>query len=137
MRESKVSPFLTFNGQASHALDFYASIFPDTKKLELVRFGENHPFAKEDEQAKILFGSLSISGQEIMVMDMDKSHPVPEFSWSTSLYFDCKDEEEFDRVFDKIKQSGTVMMGPEAVGNIRKCAWVTDKFGVTWQLVWE
>lgn len=137
MRNSKISPFLTFNGHAEQAMNFYVSVLPNSQILNLVRFGKNHPFAKEDEQEKVLFGALSISGQEIMFMDMDKSNPVPEFSWSTSLYYDCSDEKEFDLIFENLKQGGVVMMGPEAVGNLRKCSWVTDKFGVTWQLVWE
>lgn len=43
-------------------------------------------------------------------------------------------EDEFDTLFEKLAKEGTVMMGPEAVEALRKVAWVTDKYGITWQL---
>jgi len=76
-------------------------------------------------------------GQEIMFLDMDAAHAAPDFSWATSIYIDCRDETEFDAVFNGLSQGGVVMMGPEPIAHFRKCAWVTDKFGVTWQPVWE
>jgi predicted 3-demethylubiquinone-9 3-methyltransferase (glyoxalase superfamily) len=72
-----------------------------------------------------------------MFLDMGSEHPAPDFTWASSIYAECSDEAEFDAVFNALSQDGFVMMGPEAVGEIRKCAWVTDKFGVTWQPVWR
>jgi len=137
MEKSRVSPFLSFTGKAEEAMRFYADCFPDTIISELVRYGKDHPLAGEDEGHKVLHGALLMMGQEIMFMDMVSAYPAPEFSWSASLYIDCQDEAEFDAIFNVLSRDGSVMMGPEAVGNIRKCAWVTDKFGVTWQPVWE
>ena len=58
-------------------------------------------------------------------------------TWAVSLYVDCEDEASFDNYFDSLSADGVVMMGPEAVGELRAVAWVTDQFGVTWQLVWK
>jgi predicted 3-demethylubiquinone-9 3-methyltransferase (glyoxalase superfamily) len=127
MDKSKVSPFLSFTGNAEEAMNYYADNLPDAEITVLVRYEDN----------KILHGELSIMGQTIMFLDMDSAHPAPDFSWSTSLYIDCRDEAEFDAIFNVLSQDGIVMMGPESVGPIRKCAWVTDKFGVTWQPVFE
>ena len=118
-------------------MKFYAENLPNAEISELVRYGKDHPFAGEDEANKVLYGVLSFMGQEIMFLDMASAYPAPDFSWATSLYIDCLDEAEFDVIFSALSQGGSVMMGPEAVGNIRKCAWVTDKFGVTWQPVWK
>ena len=137
MEKARVSPFLSFTGKAEEAMRFYTDHLPDTKISELVRYGKDHPLAGEEEENKILHGALSMMGQEIMFLDMASAYPAPEFSWSTSLYIDCQDEAEFDAIFNVLSQDGSVMMGPEAVGPIRKCAWVTDKFGVTWQPVWK
>jgi len=70
-------------------------------------------------------------------MDLPKAYPAPAFSWATSLLINCRDEREFDAIFGALSQDGTVMMDPEPVMDMRKAAWLTDKFGVTWQLVWE
>ena len=137
MEKARVSPFLSFTGKAEEAMRFYADHLPDTKISELVRYGKDHPLAGEEEENKILHGALSMMGQEIMFLDMVSAYPAPDFSWSTSLYIDCLDEAEFDAIFNVLSKDGFVMMGPEAVGDIRKCAWVTDKFGVTWQPVWK
>jgi predicted 3-demethylubiquinone-9 3-methyltransferase (glyoxalase superfamily) len=137
MRKSKIAPFLTFTGKAEEAMKFYSDNLPGAEITGLVRYGKDHPFAGEDEENKILHGVITFMGQEIMFLDMDSAHPSPDFSWSSSIYLDCSDEAEFDAVFSALSQDGFVMMGPESVGTIRKCAWVTDKFGVTWQPVWE
>ena len=137
MEKRKVSPFLAFTGKAEEAMQFYASAIPNVEITKLVRYGKDHPFAKEGEENNVLFGVLSFMGQEIMFLDMTSAYPAPDFSWAMSIYIDCRDEAEFDAVFSGLSQDGSVMMGPEAVAHIRKCAWVTDKFGVTWQPVWE
>ena len=116
---------------------FYDANLPNTKIEELVRYGKDHPAIGEGEENNVLYGVLSFMGQNIMFLDMASAYPAPEFSWSTSLYVDCQNEAEFDAIFNALSQDGSVMMGPEAVGDIRKCAWVTDKFGVTWQPVWN
>ena len=137
MSKRRVAPFLTFTGKAEEAMLFYEANLPGAKIAEIVRYGKDHPMAEEGEENLVLFGVLSFLGQEILFLDMVAKHPAPDMSWSTSIYLDCTDETEFDAVFDGLAPDGLVMMGPEAVGHIRKCAWVTDKFGVTWQPVWE
>lgn len=137
MEKQRIAPFLSFTGKAEEAMKFYAEILPDASITKLVRYGSDSPHMAEDEADFVMHGALSFMGQEIMFLDMSKKYPAPEFSWSNSLYVDCRDEAEFDIIFNGLSQGGSVMMGPESVGHIRKCAWVIDKFGVTWQPVWE
>ena len=134
MENQRIVPFLTFNSNAEEAMEFYAANLPGAKITKMVRYGENHPSGGSN---LIMFGSISFMGQQIMFLDMDPAHPCPPFSWSTSIYIQCQDESEFDIIFERLSDGGQVMMGPEAVAHIRKCAWVTDKFGITWQPVWE
>ncbi len=137
MEKHKIKPFLTFNGNAEVAMRFYSEHLPETKITKLIPYGKDHPFAKDGGENKILMGKLSLMGQEIMFLDMTEAHPAPNFNWAMSLYIDCRNEIEFDMIFNVLSKEGAVMMGPESIEGFRKCAWVTDKFGVTWQPVWE
>ena len=137
MEKQKFAPFLTFTGNAEEAMEFYASTLPGAKITNLVRYGKDNPYAGENQENKIMYGELSFMEQQIMFLDMDTANPAPDFSWATSIYINCSDEAEFDVIFKGLSEGGMVMMGPESIGHIRKCAWVTDKFGVTWQPVWE
>ncbi len=132
-KAQRMTPFLTFHGNAEQAMRYYTHVFPETviESLEFFQHGQEN-----GDEGKVLNGCLSISGQKIYFMDMMKSVPIPDFSWAMSLFIDCISEEEFDIVFGGLAEEGTVMMGPEAVLDLRKVAWVTDRFGVTWQLVW-
>ncbi|MCL2676560.1 MAG: VOC family protein [Streptococcaceae bacterium] len=136
---SKITPFLTFNGQAKEAMKHYTKVLPDTKTLLTVSYGETGAFDHLDDEDKtrIMQGSISILGQNFILLDMDKAHPAPEFSWASSFLIDCQTEEEFDLLFNAFSKEGEVLMGPDSMGPIRKCAWVTDKFGITWQPVWK
>jgi predicted 3-demethylubiquinone-9 3-methyltransferase (glyoxalase superfamily) len=129
----KLIPFLTFHGNAEEAIIFYSQAFPDTKIEELVRYEEGMP----GEVGTVLHGTMSIMDQQFMFMDFDSAHDLPPITWATSFYIKCTDEAQFDSIFDALKGGGSVMMGPEPVMHMRKVAWVTDKFGVTWQPVWE
>ncbi|MCL2085450.1 VOC family protein [Candidatus Saccharibacteria bacterium] len=128
----RLVPFLTFHGDAEEAMDFYSVVLPDAKVTSIVRVEKGMP----GDEGKVLHGELSFAGERIMFMDMAKENELPPFAWSMSLYLDCKDEAEFDAVFEGLRRGGTVMMGPEPVMQFRKVAWVVDKFGVTWQPVW-
>jgi predicted 3-demethylubiquinone-9 3-methyltransferase (glyoxalase superfamily) len=128
---AKLAPFLTFAGQAEAAMDLYRSLFVGSERLSLTLVDD----PRYGVLGKVLHGRLLIKGQLVMFMDMAPEHAVP-FSWASSLYVDCDTEAEFDGLFAGLSEGGKVMMGPEPVLNLRKVAWVTDRFGVTWQLVW-
>lgn len=134
MPAQRLSTFLTFNGNAQEAMEFYASTLPGAHIASLVLFGKDEPHGDE---GKVLNGDVEFAGIHLLFMDMQAAYPAPEFNWATSLLINCLDESEFDDLFDKLSAGGMVMMGPEPVMHLRKCAWVVDTFGVTWQLVWE
>jgi len=128
----KLMPFLSFSGNAEEAMVYYKDIL-GAKIESITHFEPGQP----GDAGKVINGILDFEGQKLMFMDMPSAYPAPAFSWATSLFLTFPDEPAFDAAFAGISADGTVMMGPEPVNNIRKCAWVTDKFGVTWQLVWE
>lgn len=133
MYPQRVSPFLTFNGQSEEAMSFYLTVFPEASINRQTPYADAAPGFEK----KILHGALSLFGQEIIFLDMVGGHEAPAFNWANSLMVTCASEQEFDHIFKGLSQGGSIMMGPESVGEIRKCAWVIDKFGVTWQPVWK
>lgn len=137
MEKQRIIPFLSFTGKAEEVMNFYAENLPNAKITKLVRYGYENPSAGEGEGNYVFQGVLTFMGQDIMFLDMSAKYPAPDFSWATSIYIDCADEAEFDAIFGALSKEGTVMMGPEPVAHFSKCAWVTDKYGVTWQPVWE
>lgn len=132
--QQRLCAFLAFNGNAEEAMRFYEAKIPSAKIESLTLFEKD---AANGDEGKVLNGLLSLAEQKIMFMDMQAAYPAPAFSWSISLLINCVNEAEFDTTFVGLSDGGIVMMGPEPVMHMRKCAWVTDKFGVTWQLVWE
>ncbi|MDR0484688.1 MAG: VOC family protein [Alphaproteobacteria bacterium] len=136
--KQRITPFFTFNGRAEEAMNFYTNNLPDAKILKLEKYSKNNnPMFKEGDENRVFTGLISFLSQEIMFLDMTAAYPAPEFTWANSLLVDCKSEEEFDSIFKTLSTDGQVMMGPEPVAHFRKGAWVVDKFGVVWQLVWE
>lgn len=131
MNKQGLIPFLAFGGNAAEAMRYYESALPGAKIESIVYFEAGMP----GEEGKVLNGVLAFKGVQIMFMDMPKEQAVP-FSWATSLYVDCLTEADFDAVFAGLAEGGFVMMGPEPVMQFKKVAWVTDRFGVTWQPVW-
>jgi predicted 3-demethylubiquinone-9 3-methyltransferase (glyoxalase superfamily) len=127
----RIVTFLTFPGTAEEAMNYYVGLFPKGRVVELTRFGKD----QQGPEGKLLNGTFELLGQRFYVMDMEPGTP-PAFSWATSILVHCADEAEFDALFAGLSRGGSVMMGPEPVMEIRKAAWVTDRFGVTWQLIW-
>ena len=111
---------------------FYEGILPEANITNLTLFPKG---AENGEEGKVLNGTLTFAGQELLFMDLKQEYPAPEFIWAASLFVTCRTEEKFDAIFSPLAKDGFVMRGPEPVMDIRKCAWVTDWFGVTWQLI--
>jgi len=131
--DHKFMLFLTFHGKAEEAMKFYASVLPGAKIESIVFFEKG----QRGDIGKVMNGKLSFMGQQIMFMDMNSEYDCPPFSWTTSFYLNCKDEAEFDRIFNGLAKDGIVMMKEEPFMQFKKVAWITDKFGVTWQPVLE
>jgi len=129
--QQKAFPFLIFHGTAEEAMKFYEVILPSAKIESIIRFEKG----QRGDEGKVMNGILSFMGQKIMLMDMQADYDCPSFNWATSFYLECKSVKEFDAVFNGLAKGGVVMMKEEPFMQFRKVAWVTDKFGVTWQPV--
>lgn len=117
----KITPYLWFDGDAGEAMKFYASIFPNSKIVEVSR-SDNMP----GPASSMITGTLSLNGQEIMVIS---TGPAPfKFNESFSLFVNCENQEEVDYYWDKLIAGG---------GEASQCGWLKDKYGLSWQIVPE
>ncbi|WP_425451989.1 VOC family protein [Bacillus taeanensis] len=126
---SEIIPFLLFEGSAEEAMNYYVSLFDDAEIITISRYGAN----EGGEEGKVSQASFSLNGQVFMCTDSIVKHDFT-FTPSLSLYVTCDTEEELDRVFQKLAQNGEVLMPLNAYPFSQKFGWVSDQFGVSWQL---
>jgi predicted 3-demethylubiquinone-9 3-methyltransferase (glyoxalase superfamily) len=107
----KITPFLMFKDKAEEAVNFYVSIFPNSKILSLI-----------GTKGSAKGATFQLEGQEFMAYN---GGPHFAFSEGMSVYVDCETQEEIDRVWEKLSQGGEK----------GRCGWLKDKYGVSWQIV--
>ncbi len=114
----KIIPCLWFNNQADDAARFYTSIFKNSKLDQISYYGDAGPGLK----GSVLTVTFKINGQEMMALN---GGPEYKFTPAISMFVNCEDQEEVDYFWEKLSEGGE--KGP--------CGWLTDKFGVSWQIV--
>src|SRR4051794_22782751 len=114
--------FLWFDGNAEEAVDFWVSVFRDAKKGAVERYAESFPDAKR--RGKVLTASFTLRGQEFVALN---AGPNFKFTPAVSFMVLCATQQEIDEYWAKLTDGGTTMA----------CGWLTDKFGVTWQITPE
>jgi len=114
----KITPCLWFDGQAEEAMNFYVSIFKDSKVGTVSRYGDAGPGPK----GSVMVATFQLEGQEFMGLN---GGPQYTFSPAISFMVNCKTQDEVDHLWDKLSEGG----------QIQQCGWLQDKFGVSWQIV--
>jgi len=125
----KIKTFLMFEGRCEEAMKFYVSLFPDAAIAGLRRYRPGEPGA----EGSVMQATFTIAGQTFMAIDSAMKHDFT-FTPSMSLFVDCADEAEIDALFAKLSEGGKVLMPLAAYPFSRKFAWLSDRFGVSWQL---
>jgi predicted 3-demethylubiquinone-9 3-methyltransferase (glyoxalase superfamily) len=110
----KVTPFLMFNNQLEAAIEFYAATFPDSKITQVMRSGKEGPVTSAE---------FVIGGQRFMGYN---GGPHFNFSEGFSLFVRCEDQREVDLYWGKLVNAGA---------KPSRCGWITDQFGLTWQII--
>ncbi|MBL8643979.1 MAG: VOC family protein [Rhodospirillaceae bacterium] len=113
----KITPFLWFDNKAEEAANFYAATFPNSKITHVMRYGEGAPLPA----GTVLTITVSINGLDFVCLN---GGPHYTFSPATSFMAPCDTQAEVDHLWDALSAGGEVM----------QCGWLTDKFGVTWQI---
>ncbi len=114
----KITPFLWFDNNAEEAVDFYISVFADAQILNLSRYPEEVP----DLGGKALSIVFQLEGQKFMALN---GGPLFHFTEAISLLVDCSSQAEVDHLWTKLCEGGEP----------GRCAWLKDKFGLSWQIV--
>ncbi len=125
----KITTFLMFEGKAEEAMNLYTSLFSNSAVINVTRYVAN----EQGVEGTIKHATFSLNGQEFMCIDSFVSHGFS-FTPSISLYVKCETEEEIDKAFTALSADGQVLMPLGPYPFSKKFAWVSDKFGVSWQL---
>lgn len=128
----KITTFLMFEGRAEEAMNFYTSLFPDSGITHIKRYGAN----EGGPEGSVFHATFTLNGQSFMCIDSPANHGFT-FTPSMSLYVTCQTEEEIDTLFAKLSDGGFIMMPLDAYPFASKFAWVSDRFGVSWQLTYS
>jgi predicted 3-demethylubiquinone-9 3-methyltransferase (glyoxalase superfamily) len=116
--KKKITTFLTFKDQAEEAVKLYTSIFKNSRILSASRYGDAGPGPK----GSLMAANFELDGQEFVALN---GGPSFEFSQGFSLLVDCENQAEVDSYWKKLSEGGEP----------GRCGWLTDRFGVSWQVV--
>ena len=114
----KITPFLWFDGKAEEAMNFYISIFRNSKVVSITRYGEGGPGPK----GTVMSAKFQLHGQEFMALN---GGPLFTFSPAISFFVNCETQEEVDDLWEKLSEGGEK----------QRCGWLRDKYGVSWQII--
>ena len=114
----KILPCLWLDNQAEEAIKFYTSIFKNSKIDKVSYYGDEGP----GNMGSVLTMTFQLNGQEFMALN---GGPEYKFTPAMSLFVNCEDQEEVDYFWEKLSEGGEK----------GQCGWLTDKYGVSWQIV--
>ncbi len=116
---NKITPFLWFDNNAEEAINFYSSIFKNSKTTNVSRYGDGAPMPK----GTLMSATFELEGQRFMALN---AGPHFKFNEAVSFFVNCETQEEVDDLWDKLTADG---------GEPGRCGWLKDKFGLSWQIV--
>ena len=114
----KITTFLWFDSQAEEAANFYASIFKNSRILEVSRYGDGAPFPA----GTAMTVRYELDGQEFIALN---AGPQFKFNEAISLYVDCADQAEVDYYWETLVDGGEPS----------QCGWLKDRYGLSWQII--
>jgi len=114
----KITPYLWFDNNAEDAINFYISIFKNSKITSVSRYGEGMPMPA----GTVMTATFQLEGQEFMALN---AGPQFKFTEAISFLVDCKTQAEVDELWAKLTEGGEE----------QPCGWLKDKFGLSWQII--
>jgi predicted 3-demethylubiquinone-9 3-methyltransferase (glyoxalase superfamily) len=114
----KITPFLWFDGRAEEAMNFYVSIFRNSKIGEVRRWSGGGPMPA----GSVMSASFELDGQPFHALN---GGPQYQFTPAISMFVSCESQAEVDELWDKLVEGGKPS----------RCGWLIDKFGLSWQII--
>ena len=118
----KITPFLWFDNQAEEAVNFYTSIFENSKIGSAARYDEEGSKAAGRPKGSVMTVAFQLAGQDFLALN---GGPVFKFSEAVSFVVNCESQKEVDHFWEKLSAGGEEV----------QCGWLKDKFGLSWQVV--
>jgi predicted 3-demethylubiquinone-9 3-methyltransferase (glyoxalase superfamily) len=113
-----ITPFLWFDGNLEEAVNFYTAIFKNSLIKNISRYGEGAPVPA----GSIMSATFQLDGVEFMAIN---GGPSFNFTQAISFFVKCETQEQIDDLWEKFS----------ADGEVQKCGWIKDRFGISWQIV--
>ena len=126
---ASLQPFLMFQGNAEEALTFYTSSIPDSRIEAISRYGPG----EAGPEGSVMEARFTLAGQSVICIDSPVKHEF-DFTPSFSFFVACSDDVEIRRLASALLKGGEALMPLDNYGFSRLFTWVTDRFGVSWQL---
>jgi len=126
-----ISTCLWFNDQAEEAFELYSTVFNNVKKLRTAAYSDASAAMSGRPKGSLMTLEFEIEGQKFMGLN---GGPIFQINPSISFYVSCDSEAEVEARFNKLSQGGQVLMPLNTYPFSKKYGWVSDKFGVSWQL---
>jgi predicted 3-demethylubiquinone-9 3-methyltransferase (glyoxalase superfamily) len=114
----KITPFLWFDGKAEEAMNFYVSVFKNSKVGRVTRCGEGGPGPK----GSVMSATFQLDGQDFFALN---GGPGFTFTPAISFFVNCETQQEVDEFWEKLS----------AGGKKSRCGWLKDKYGLSWQII--
>src|SRR6266853_3149847 len=114
----KITPFLWFDDKVEEAMNFYVSIFKNSRVGRVTRYGEAGPGPK----GTVMSATFQLEGQEFFALN---GGPLFSFTPAISFFVNCETQQEVDELWEKLS----------AGGKKERCGWLKDKYGLSWQII--
>ena len=118
----KITPFLWFDDKAEEAVNFYVSIFKNSKIGSITRYGEQGAEVSGRPKGTVMTITFQLEGQAFTALN---GGPHFKFTEAISFLVNCKTQEEVDELWEKLSEGGEK----------GQCGWLKDKYGLSWQIV--
>jgi len=118
----RITPFLWFDDQAEEAVNFYVSIFKNSRVGSIARYDEEAAKASGRPKESVMTVAFELDGQEFVALN---GGPLFKFTEAISFVVNCETQEEVDHFWEKLSAGGQEV----------QCGWLKDRFGVSWQIV--
>jgi predicted 3-demethylubiquinone-9 3-methyltransferase (glyoxalase superfamily) len=114
----KITPFLWFDGKAEEAMNFYVSVFKNSKIVRVSRYGEAGPGPK----GTVMSATFQLDGQDFFALN---GGPQFAFTPAISFFVNCETQQEVDEMWERLSEGGKK----------ERCGWLKDRYGLSWQII--